>query len=109
VRAPPTATRRRDPGAGGNLTVDGRDADRPDRGADGFGDLNRAVGVRRGEQHQEFLAAVASNEVAFPHRETHRDADGREDFVAAVVAVEVVDLFEMVQIEQDGGQRGDRP
>ena len=61
-------------------------ADLGDRGAHLLGDVERAVAVGVGQQHDELLAAVATGEVARAHDAPSSVAHGGEHLVAAGVA-----------------------
>ena len=64
------------------------------------------AGVR--EQDEELLAAEPAGEVAVPQHGLERRADRGQHLVALAVAVLVVDLLEVVQVEHDHGERCDR-
>ena len=70
-----------------------RDGDGGQGGAEAFGDGAGIVGTGVGQQQEELFSAAAAGEVAGAHGGGEGGADGGEDFVALVVAVQVVDLF----------------
>jgi hypothetical protein len=76
-----------------------------DQGADLLGDDGGVFGAGVGEQDEEFLAAVAPGEVAVAHARGERAGDGGQDVVAGAVSVGVVDSLEVIEVEQDGGER----
>jgi len=65
------------------------------------------AGVR--QQDEELLAAVAADEVALAQRRAQGRRHRGQDLVAAAVAVGVVDVLEVVQVEHGGRQRQHRP
>ena len=90
---------------GGDRHVGARQGDLGDRGADALGDLQRRVDLGVRQQDRELLAAVAAGEVPGPQHAAQRRADVREHLVPHRVPALVVDLLEVVQVEQEQGER----
>lgn len=71
-----------------------------------FGDLDRAVSVGVGEDQHELLAAVADDHIGGAlHLALQRLGDADQAVVSLLVAVGVVEGFEVVHIEHDDRQR----
>jgi hypothetical protein len=85
--------------ARGDGRVAPEDADVRDRRADALGHLDDRFAVGVGQQHDELLAAVATDEVALAHRRLQGDTDGRQHLVADPVAERVVDVLEVVEVQ----------
>ena len=64
------------------------------------------LGVGVGQQHDELVAAVAGDDVVVAQLAAHRLGDRAQDVVPGQVAVLVVDRLEVVEVEQQAGQRG---
>lgn len=62
-----------------------------------------AIGVR--QQHDELLPSVATHEVALSNRRMEGRADGSEHLVTEAVAERVVDLFEVIEVDEDRAER----
>ena len=89
------------------LVVDG-DGGLGEVGAEAFSDAVGFVEVSFGEDDGEFFAAVATDEVAGAKGGAAVFGQDAEYLVSGGVAVDVVDLFEVVDIHHDGGECGAR-
>lgn len=75
-------------------------------GADAFGDEEGGFGVGAWEEDDELFAADAGDEVVFDTEALLEEGgDALEDAVAVGVAEVVVDGFEVVDVDHDGGKR----
>jgi hypothetical protein len=70
-----------------------------------LGDLQGAGAAGVGSQDEELLTAHAAGQVARPQLGAQHGAHGREDLVAAIVPVGVVDALQVVEVEEDRAQR----
>src|SRR4051794_17396299 len=88
-----------------------RHADRstPDRVADAFSGITRSLATGLGQDHDELLAAVATDHVDLADLIADPVGDLHHDGVAHLVAVGVVDLLEQVEVEHQDGQRPVEP
>ena len=68
-------------------------------------ELERARKVGLGEDQRELLAAVSTGEVDLAHAAEQELPDGAQDRVAGLVAMGVVDLLEVVEVEEDERER----
>jgi hypothetical protein len=88
--------------ADGDGHVVGLDADRfGGREAHSFAEAERAFEVRTGENDKELFASPAPCDVSDTKGLTQSVGEHPEDDVAAVMALGVVDMLEMVDVEQD--------
>src|SRR3569833_1349018 len=76
-----------------------------DSGAASLGRLKCRIGIRMGEDNNELLAAISRDEGGLPRRGRQKLADTLEDLVAGRVAIGIVVLLELVDVEQDHRQR----
>ena len=77
------------------------------RRLDSFGDRDRVAHVGDVlQQHGELVAAEARDRVLGPHARLHALSDGDQQPVAGVVTEAVVDRLELVQVEEQDGDRG---
>ena len=84
-----------------DVTGDG-ERDRADQAAHVLGDLEeRLVVADAGHEHDELLAAPAADHVVAAHAAAQAVGDLDEHLVACAVAVDVVDPFEVVDVEQE--------
>ena len=67
--------------------------------------MTRAGEVGLGEDQRELLAAVAAGEVDLADAAEQDLADRAQDRVAGLVAMGVVDLLEVVEVEEDERER----
>ena len=74
--------------------------------AESLGQLHRAVEVGAGQQDGELVAAQPRDQVAGPHAAGEQRGDLSQRLVAAGVAVAVVDLLEVVDVEEDDADDG---
>ena len=73
--------------------------------AETFGDDGRPFQIRLGEKCQEFFATVAREYVVLAKQATDRLCDRFQDNVTAGVAVGVVDVLEVVNVDKDKAER----
>lgn len=71
--------------------------------AQSFGDGKRLLSIGIDEQHREFLAAQTRHEIVRPQGAPADVGDPAQDQIAGGMAVAIVDLFEMIEIEQQQG------
>ena len=79
--------------------------ERLDGGADALGGLESVLAVVAGEQGDELLATDAGADIAGAEVFGEALRDAGEGGVAAGVAVAVVDLLEVIEVEQEEGER----
>src|SRR5262249_25683877 len=93
---------RRDAPARGEaeLAPGGRQPLRRDARAQALGGDERAVGVGPRQNGQELLATDAPGQIARPERRAQEIAERDQHLVAARVAVRVVDLLEVIDVER---------
>ena len=87
----------------------GGDADRAlaaDRVAAALGDRGGRRLVGAGEQQHELVAAVAGDLVVRAQLALQQARDAAQQLVAGGVAARVVDALEVVEVEDDGAERG---
>ena len=77
-----------------------------DGGARALGDVQRAGGIRVGQQEREFVAAVPEHEVRVATGPHEAARDPPQDLVAGLVAHRVVDGPEIVEVEHDQAEGG---
>ena len=72
--------------------------------ADFVGHLGGGVRVRLRQHQGEFFTAVTRRQVDVPDGKLQQLSDGLEHFVAGLVAVRVVDLLEVIEVDEEDGQ-----
>ena len=91
--------------AGGDGFVDAGDRDVFDESSDALGKLFAGGAVASGRDDEEFFAAPAADGVWFSEVKGEDGTELCKDFVADVVAVEVVKSLEEVDVGKDNGER----
>lgn len=91
-------------GDGEDALVDG-DGGLGEVDAQAFGDALGVFEIGFRENDGEFFAAVASDQVAGTQGGAAVVGEGAEHLVACGVAIDVVDLLEVVDVHHDGGKR----
>ncbi|MNR29101.1 hypothetical protein D3C85_1464670 [compost metagenome] len=69
------------------------------------GDARRAMRVGAGQQQHELVAADARDRILFAHHRAQPLGDLHQQGVAHAVTQRIVDMLEMVQVQEDRGQR----
>lgn len=77
-----------------------RDGQRLDRAAHTLGNGTPAVGAAVGQDHGKLLAAIAHDRVHRPHTVAQAGSDGLQYLVAGQMAMGIVDVLEVVDVEQ---------
>src|SRR3954471_17133972 len=95
----------RDSGRQRDPQLQAADSDRPtpDRVADALGGVTRSLAAGLGQDHDELLAAVATDHVDLADLIADPVGDLHHHRVAHLVAVGIVDLFEQVEVEHQDG------
>ena len=81
------------------------DADVGDAAADALGDGLRGGRIRAVQDHDELLAPIAADDIRLAQLRLDRRDDAREARIAGGVAVGVVDLLEVVEVEEQHRDR----
>ncbi len=76
-----------------------------DPAADALGHDGRAFQRLVGQDHRKFLAAVARHQIVCAHFAGHGAGDALQTLVAAQVAVGIVVLLEVVDVDHQQRQR----
>ena len=74
-------------------------------GAHALGENARLRFAGVGEYCQKFFATPATECIGIAHDSLQLRGDGANDFVAGIVAVTIIDAFEVINIAQDDRER----
>ena len=73
--------------------------------AKSFGQLQRFLLTGVGTQHEELFASITAQDIGLAAGRLHALEDRLQGLVANEVAMPVIDLLEMIQVQQNGAER----